>query len=156
MNKVLTTFAKLRGGSVVDGAWIVVYRRRNGVNACVRDWCGVWRGGFTGGELIRQAGRSPTVEVDEVVAVVMVEAVLLEDFECVVPEAVDAEVEDTVAEMAAHVREVIFGCFVHNLFMVFDFCFARHCCFTDRFHAFIFGSSMTGRVGHLRGDPQKR
>ena len=85
--------------------------------------------------LIGEEGGSPTVEVDEVVLVVMVNAVLGKEFEAFVPEALEAEVEHAAAKVVGNVSEVIFRMCSHNLFTICDLRFMRPAGFVRRIHA---------------------
>src|SRR5688572_29843875 len=129
------------GRAVVSGWWARFDGRR-------------WR--WCDGVRFGEPGRSRVVEADEVVAFVLVEAVLPEEFEGFVPDAAHAEVEHAGAEVVGNVGQIIFGHCFHNLFMIYGLRLSVLRFWFRRVHANIFGFMVAGRVGHLRGDPQKR
>jgi hypothetical protein len=140
---------RLRLLGCVDTASGLVALRLGLATAAVRRRC-CGRGRF------REEGGGPTVEVHEVVLVVVVDAVLGEEFEAVVPKALEAEVEHVAAKVVRNVGEVVFGICSHSIVLSIR----RLGGDASPYHCYLvilcFDSSMTEGVGHLRGDPQNR
>ena len=58
---------------------------------------------------LRQKGGRPVIEVNEVVAVVMVDTVLLKEFEAFVPESFEAEIQHAAAQVLRNIGEKVLG-----------------------------------------------
>jgi hypothetical protein len=63
------------------------------------------------GQVWLEPGGSPMVEADEVVLCVIVEPMRLQELECIVPKAADAEIERAGADVVRDIGEVVPGSF---------------------------------------------